>query len=266
MDQLIGIIILGLIQGITEWFPISSSGHLRIAEKIMGLEPPLLFDVTLHVGTLIVVLSFFRSDVKHILSAIIHLDFKSAYGRLIFPLIFGLIPTAILGLILKIIVESLTLLNNLPIAFALLICGAILYSVKFSGEGCEEISIKKALVIGSVQGIAVIPGLSRSGLTLAAALVMGVKREEAFRFTFLLSIPTIIGAFCITLLMDFSALSSTEVTYLEVAAGAMVAMVTGYLSLKTLWKIVKRQRLHFFAFYCWILGLSLIISHFLRIP
>lgn len=266
LDQLIRIIILGLIQGVTEWLPISSSGHLRIAEKFMGLEPPLLFDITLHVGTLIVVLSFFRGDVKRIFLAFIHLDFKSAEGRLILPLIFGLIPTAILGLILKIMIENLSLLNILTIAFALLICGVILYSVKFSREGYGEINIKKALIVGLAQGIAVVPGLSRSGLTLAAALIMGVKREEAFRFTFLLSIPTIIGAFIITLLMDFNALSSAEVTYFEVMAGTVVAMVAGYFSLKALWKIVKRQQLHFFAFYCWILGLLLIISYFLGIP
>lgn len=266
MDQLIRMIILGLIQGVTEWFPISSSGHLRIVEKFMGLEAPLLFDVALHVGTLIVVLSFFRSDIKRISSALVHLDFKSADGRLILPLIFGLIPTAILGLILKVMVESLSLLNILTIAFALIICGVILYSVKFSREGYGEINIKKALIIGLAQGIAVIPGLSRSGLTLAAALIMGVKREEAFRFSFLLSIPTIIGAFSVTLLMDFNALSSTEITYLGVVVGVAVAMITGYLSLKALWRIVKRQRLHFFAFYCWVLGLSLIISYLLRIP
>ncbi|MBC7131032.1 undecaprenyl-diphosphate phosphatase, partial [Candidatus Bathyarchaeota archaeon] len=214
MERLIQTVILGIIQGLTEWLPISSSGHLKIAEKTLGLEVPLLFDVALHLGTLAVVLMFFRDDVKGVISALAKLDFKSEYGRLISLIIVGSIPTAILGLAFNTFVE--TILNDVStVALALLVCGAMLYAAKFSKENEREISLKTAFIVGLAQGFAVVPGLSRSGLTIATALILGAQREKAFKFSFLLSIPAIIGAFCLTFYSHVEKLASS-VGYAEV--------------------------------------------------
>ncbi|MEM2953169.1 MAG: undecaprenyl-diphosphate phosphatase [Candidatus Bathyarchaeia archaeon] len=259
MNQLIETVVLGVIQGLTEWLPISSTGHLKIAEKFLGLEAPLLFDVILHLGTLTVILFFFRSDVKKILSALAHLDFKTDYGKLIPLIIVGTIPTALIGLAFSILLESF-FQEVLTVAVALLACGFVLYSAKASKEKKSGISCFAALLIGIAQGIAVIPGLSRSGLTIATALLLGVKRDDAFRFSFLLSIPAVIGAFGLTLYMHFNELAVSGLGWIDISAGVAAAIVVGYLALKMLWKVLTKKRFYIFAFYCWALGAVLAIA------
>jgi undecaprenyl-diphosphatase len=259
LNQLIETVILGIIQGLTEWLPISSSGHLKIAEKFLGLEVPILFDVILHLGTLTVILFFFRSDVKKILSALARLDFKTDYGRLIPLIIVGTIPTALIGLAFSIFLENF-FREVLTVAVALLACGFVLYSAKAAKEKTGDIGYFAALLIGIAQGIAVIPGLSRSGLTIATALLLGIEREKAFKFSFLLSVPAVIGAFGLTLHTHFSALAASNLGWVEVFAGVAAAVIVGYLALKLLWKVLAKKGFHFFAFYCWALGALLIIA------
>jgi undecaprenyl-diphosphatase len=259
LNQLIETVILGIIQGLTEWLPISSSGHLKIAEKFLGLEVPILFDVILHLGTLTVILFFFRGDVKKILSALACLDFKTEYGRLIPLIIVGTIPTALIGLAFSIFLEDF-FREVLTVAVALLACGFVLYSAKASKEKTGYIGYFAALLIGIAQGIAVIPGLSRSGLTIATALLLGIEREKAFKFSFLLSVPAVIGAFGLTLHTHFSALAASNLGWVEVFAGVAAAVIVGYLALKLLWKVLAKKGFHFFAFYCWALGALLIIA------
>jgi len=237
---------------------------LKIAEKFLGLKAPLLFDVILHLGTLAVIIFFFRSDVKKILSALVHLDFKTDYGRLIPLIAVGTIPTAFIGLALNMFLENF-FQEVLTVAVALFACGFILYSAKAGKERTSNINYFAALVIGIAQGIAVIPGLSRSGLTIATALLLGVKRGEAFKFSFLLSVPAVIGAFGLTFYMNFSELASSNLGWIEISAGVATAMVVGYLALKLLWKMLAKRRFHVFAFYCWALGALLIIGLNLRV-
>lgn len=264
MNQLIETVVLGVIQGLTEWLPTSSTGHLKIAEKILDLKAPLLFDVILHLGTLTVILLFFRSDVKKILSALARLDFKTEYGRLIPLIIVGTIPTAIIGFAFNMFLENF-FQEVLTVAVALLACGFVLYSAKAGKEKKGNISYFEALVIGIAQGIAVIPGLSRSGLTIATALLLGVKRDESFRFSFLLSVPAVIGAFGLTFYMNFSELAASNLGWIEISAGVAAAIVVGYWALKLLWKVLAKGRFHVFAFYCWALGALLIIGLALRV-
>jgi undecaprenyl-diphosphatase len=259
LKQLIETVILGIIQGLTEWLPISSSGHLKIAEKFLGLEVPILFDVILHLGTLTVILFFFRSDAKKILSALTRLDFKTDYGRLIPLIIVGTIPTALIGLAFSIFLENF-FREVLTVAVALLACGFVLYSAKAAKEKTGDIGYFAALLIGIAQGIAVIPGLSRSGLTIATALLLGIEREKAFKFSFMLSVPAVIGAFGLTLHAHFSALAASNLGWVEVFAGVAAAVIVGYLALKLLWKVLAKKGFHFFAFYCWALGALLILA------
>jgi undecaprenyl-diphosphatase len=250
-------IILGFIQGVTEWLPISSTGHLRIAERFLGLAVPLLFDVTLHVGTLIIILLFFRKDIKTILAALVKGDFKSENGKLIPLIIVGTIPTALIGVVFNNAIETY-FSNFLPIAGAFITCGVVLYFSKIGQERKENITYMEALAIGSAQGIALIPGLSRSGLTIAIALLLGIRREKAFTFSFLLSVPAVIGALGLTLYEQHETLTLAGVGLTEILVGIAVSLVVSYFALKLLWKVLAGKKFYLFAFYCWLLGAVLI--------
>jgi undecaprenyl-diphosphatase len=258
MEQLIKTIVLGIIQGVTEWLPISSTGHLKLTEYFLDLKVPILFDVILHIGTLIVTLFFFRKDIKNMLSALISLDFKTENGKLIPVIIAGTMPTALIGLVFGDIIEN-TFQSMLPIAMAFIICGVMLYISKFGKEEKDDIGYLAAVLIGTAQGIAIIPGVSRSGTTIATALLLGIKREKTFKFSFLLSIPAIIGALGLTINKQFDKLATADLGWIEILAGMTVAMLVGYLALKLLWKILTKKKLHIFALYCWLLGAALII-------
>jgi len=253
-------IVLGFIQGVTEWLPISSTGHLRIAEQFLGLMTlPLLFDVTLHVGTLIIILLFFRKDIKLVLIALTKGDFKSENGKLIPLIIVGTVPTALIGVVFFISSAIETYFSSfLPIAGAFITCGVVLYFSRIGKGEKENITYVEALAIGTAQGIALIPGLSRSGLTIATALILGVRREKAFKFSFLLSVPAIIGALGLTFYTQHEALVLAGVGWTETLAGIAVSMVVGYFALSLLRKIIANKKLYFFAFYCWLLSILLI--------
>ncbi len=250
-------IILGFIQGVTEWLPISSTGHLRIAEQFLGLTVPLLFDVTLHVGTFIIILLFFRKDIKMILAAFVKGDFKSENGKLIPLIIIGTIPTALIGAFFSSAIEAY-FSNFLPIAGAFIICGITLYSSRVGNERKENITPMEALAIGTAQGIALIPGISRSGLTIAIALLLGTKREKAFTFSFLLTAPAVIGALGLTLYEQHETLTLVDVGLAEILVGIAVSLVVSYFALKLLWKALAGKKFYLFAFYCWFLGGALL--------
>lgn len=257
--ELIETIILGIIQGLTEWLPISSTGHLRLVEHFCfsGEKVPILFDVILHMGTLIVVLLFFRRDIKDTLSAFVRLDFKTEHGKLVPLVIVGTVPTALIGLVFGELIGDV-FQSVMPIAIAFILCGIMLYSAKAGKEKTENISYLTAIIIGVAQGVSIIPGISRSGATITVALLLGIKREKAFKFSFLLSIPTILGALGYTLYTEFGELASANLGWVEILAGAIVAMFVGYLALRLLWKILAKKKFHLFAFYCWLFGVVLI--------
>lgn len=251
--------VLGAVQGVAEWLPISSTGHLRIAEKALGVKAPLLLDVALHVATLAVTLLYFRSDIKKVLSALLRRDFSSEHGKLIPLIAVGTVPTAMVGLAAAIFLENL-FYDFSATAVLFLACGIALYVSRNGEEQRESISYFEALIIGAVQGLAVLPGLSRSGLTIAAALLLGISREKAFKFSFLLSIPAIIGAFGLTLYTGYDTLAASVLSLSDVLAGSAAAFTIGFFAIKILWKTVDRKLFHYFAFYCWILGAFLLAS------
>jgi len=263
LEQLIKTIILGIIQGVTEWLPISSTGHLELSNIFLGLEMPISFDGVLHIGTLIVILVFFRKEVCKILSALAHSDFKTEHGRMIPLIVVGSIPTALIGLVFGWEIESI-FQTVLSIGIAFIFFGALLYSSKFGKGKSDSVSYYAAIVMGIAQGVAIIPGVSRSGATIAVALLLGIKREKAFRFSFLLSIPSILGATCYTVYAEFDKLTSSALGWPELLAGAIVAMLVGYFAIKLLWKILTKEKFHLFAFYCWLLGTALVFLTFFQ--
>ena len=258
MEQLIKTIILGIVQGLTEWLPISSTGHLKLVEHFFGLGVPILFDVILHVGTLIVVCAFFKREVGKTLSALAHLDFETEYGKMARLIIVGVIPTMLIGLVFGRLIEE-TFQSIMPIAIAFIFCGLMLYSSKVAKEKTETIDYSTAIIIGIAQGIAIIPGISRSGATIAVALLLGIKREKAFIFSFLLSIPAILGALSLTIYTEFGELTTSGLGWSEILAGLITAMLVGYFALKLLWKTITKGKFHLFALYCWLLGAVLIL-------
>lgn len=262
-DKIVGVIFLAIVQGITEWLPISSTGHLRLVEHFLGLRVSTLFDVILHVGTLIVVLVFFRKEVGKTLEAILRLDFKTEYGKMVPLIVVGVIPTVSIGIICGRLIED-TFQSILPIAIAFILCGLIIYSSRFGEQKTRRIRYSTAIIMGIAQGIAIIPGISRSGATIAVALLLGIERENAFSFSFLLSIPAILGALSLTIYSELGELTVGSIGLSEILAGLIIAMLVGYFALRMLWKTIVKGKFHLFAFYCWIVGVIIFFSRFFQ--
>lgn len=249
-------IFLGLIQGLTEFLPVSSSGHLAITQHFLpGFDQPgVLFDILLHLGTMLAVVLYFRREVANLLASPFRKGEEAQlYRRLLTLLLVGSVPTAVIGLTFKDFFESM--FENIPmVALMLLVTGTLLFvSEKFNrGTRREgELNLVDALVVGTVQGCAIIPGISRSGSTIAALLLRGVDGETAARFSFLLALPAVFGA---ALLSLRHLQSVTEVEVPLYLAGTGVAFITGMLSIHFLMAIIRRRRLLAFAVYCWVAG------------
>jgi len=263
---------LGIIQGLTEFLPVSSSGHLVLLQNFFGLkEPELLFDISLHVGTLLAVCVIFRQSIFSILKSLIELPvlvrssggWKRLYHenrdiRLAGLIVIGSIPTAVLGLLFKNIVEHI--FGALWIVgIMLLVTGMLLWLTrlkKTEGRPVLEMRITDALLIGLIQGMAIMPGISRSGATISLALFLGIDRELAGRFSFLLSIPAILGAL---LLSMGSPDMQTAIAPGIIIIGAVVSGIVGYAALILLLKIVKKGKLYHFSPYCLLVGLGALI-------
>jgi undecaprenyl-diphosphatase len=250
-------IILGFTQGFTEWLPVSSTGHLRIAERSMGLQVPLLFDVTLHVATLLVILLFFRTDVKNILAALGKGDFKSENGKLIPLIVVGTLPAALMGVVFGDALDT-NFNSLLALGVGFIVSGFVLYGSKFNRERKDDITYFDALLIGIAQGVALIPSISRSGMTITIALLLGIRSKKAFKFSFLLSIPAVIGAEGLTLYQQRAALALAGVGLIEIIVGFAVAIVVSFVALKLLWKTLANKKFYLFAFYCWLIGIALV--------
>jgi undecaprenyl-diphosphatase len=258
---------LGIVQGLTEFLPVSSSGHLVIFQHLFGLqEPELLFDVSVHMGTLVAVLAVFYRDIRALITTLFRIPAKARTAggvkllyaenesvRLMAMIVAGSVPTAILGLFFANIAEQLFGTLSL-VGLALCITGTFLWFTRLSpgqGRGTGSMRFRDAFIIGVVQGLAIIPGISRSGATISAALYLGIDRDLAGRFSFLLSRPAIIGA--LVLGLDNDAFHTTLPVSL-ILAGSLSAALIGYLALRLLMVMVRSGRMYRFAPYCWIIG------------
>ena len=266
--SLLDSIILGFIQGLTEFLPISSSGHLVIFQNLLGFsEPQLLLDVTLHVGTLLAVVIYFKKDLLEMLSEMIsllqrrsrsnNLGHENSAIRLLVWIIIACIPTALIGLFFKHPLEAM-FSSVSTVSIMLLVTGAIIGSTYFIPArytSRKEVGLITALFVGATQGLAIIPGISRSGTTIACGLLCGLDRELAGRFSFLISIPAIVGA----LVLQLHDQNITSVPLASLAAGFITSATVGFLCLKILMAVVKRGRLAYFAPYCFFAGLMALI-------
>ncbi len=212
----------------------------------------MIFDVMLHVGTLLVILIAFWKDIAEMLKAVAQLDFASEEGKLAVFIVVGNIPTALIGLVFRDIFKSF-FYNPLAVGIALLGTGCILCASKY-GENSKEMSYLVAFLIGIAQGVAIIPGVSRSGVTIATGLLSKLRKETVFKFSFLLSIPAVIGA----MIAESSNMFLAEIDGLTMVLGVIVSMIVGYVALKLLQRLLLKERFHLFAFYCWLLGTAIV--------
>jgi undecaprenyl-diphosphatase len=187
----------------------------------------------------------------------VHLDFKSEYGQLIPLIIVATVPTGIIGLLYVGFLEN-TLQTILIIGITFLVGASVLYTSRIGKENTETITYKIALLMGAAQGFAIFPGLSRSGITISTALLIGLKREKAFKFSFLLSIPAVIGDLAVEAYKQRGQLATQAIGPVELFIGIAVAMIAGYIAIKLVSKTVMSKKFHYFAIYTALLGLTLI--------
>lgn len=256
-------IILGIIQGLTEFLPISSSGHLALLENILQMERPgLLFNVLLHFGTLISVLYVFR---RRIWLLIISPFSRDENFRFLLLIIVATLPTAVMGFLLESWVER-AFEGVLIVGINLMLTGGLLYLVERARQGEKEIvsmSFLEATLIGIMQGFAIFPGVSRSGFTIAMGMLIGLRREIAAEFSFILAIPAILGA---TLLEGIEASRNPTLhgdLLSSYALGTLLACLTGILAIRFLLKILRERRLDLFSYYCWGVGIIAIALSFI---
>lgn len=266
-------IILGLVQGLAEFLPISSSGHLALLQQAFGIheDKVLLFAVLLHVGTLISVFIVYWKDIWELIVELCLTirDLCTGKGlrlaerpirKLGVMIIVATIPTAIIGLVFSDFFDSLY--NSvIPIGVGLIITGFLLIFAEKKGEGnrgIQQMNFRNAIFVGLVQGVAICPGISRSGSTLFGSLICNLDRKFAVKFVFLISIPSILGS----AVLEAPAALEAGVTAAEVGpvlVGMLVAAVSGLVAIKTMIKIVSDKKLSYFSYYVWALGLFVVL-------
>ncbi len=263
--------ILGLVQGLTEFLPVSSSAHLVFVQNLLGFKEPLLFfDVVLHLGTLVALFIYFAGDIAHLIRDSIYGIFYllrrkplaeiaqiAPYSRWALGIIVASIPTGLAGFLLKDWFESL--FGSLhTVGFLLFGTTLILVLTRFFQKnelGIDQAKYLDFFIIGLFQSVAIAPGISRSGSTITGALFRGLKREDAFRFSFLLAIPAILGAG----LVEWRHGASTWAWgWPTLAVGFLVSAVFGYLSLHFFARVVRQGRIHWFGVYTFLLGLLIL--------
>ena len=271
MDIFQGIII-GIVQGLTEFLPVSSSAHLVFVQNLLGVEADIAFDTFLHLGTLIAVVWYFRWDIiKMIRSWILSIQdliqgrfmegfYSDPYKRLAWYVIMATIPVGIVGVFFEDAIDSLFSGALYVPAFFLFVTGTILYLSQRMASGridMNNLSKKEALWMGLGQACAILPGLSRSGTTIAAGLSIGLDKEFAAKFSFILAIPAILGAFLVQAKDIGSAL---DVNFLPVILGFIAAIIAGYMAIRWMLDLIQNKSLDIFSYYCWAVGIIVFIG------
>ncbi|MDK2798521.1 MAG: undecaprenyl-diphosphatase [Clostridiales bacterium] len=267
-------IVLGIVQGLTEFLPISSSGHLVIFQELFGMndleESHLLFDTLLHFGTLLSIFLVYNKDMYYLIKEFFGIltDISkgevnihaSPYRKMIMLLITATIPTVIIGLLFKDMFD-LMFKSIRVVGFTLLFTGFLLsISNKLISGSKDEADAKysNAFIIGLFQGMAIMPGISRSGSTIVAGLLNGFKKEFAVKFSFLISIPAILGA-AVLQIPDLLRQGMDNIIIFPYIAGTLAAAITGFIAIKFLINLLNKGKFYLFSYYCWGVGVFIIL-------
>lgn len=266
-------IFLGIIQGLTEFLPVSSSGHLVLFSQLFEVqEPSLVFEVMVHVGTLLAVLVVFRSEVQLLFTSLLKLLrnpqqaerlVKEDQGcRLLVGIVIGTLPTVAVAFLFKQHIEQF-FSSSLLVGIMLIITGFVLYATERHSreKRSRNLSFLDALIVGLGQALAILPGLSRSGTTISMGLLRGLDRNQAASFSFLLAIPAILGA----LVLSLGDLVGGAVTlsWGNLLAGLITSALTGYLAIRFFLNMVRQGKLIWFSYYTWSVGVLVIVLHLL---
>ena len=269
--NLIQAIIMGLMQGLTEFLPVSSSGHLVLTSSlykyfthkdfVTGGSEEVVFDIVLHLGTLLAVCIFFKDDIikitKAFINACLKKDFSDTDAKMAAFILLGTVFTVLVAFPLKIVSESLI---NLPyiVGIFIFITGCILYIGEWASEKkqvkTDKVDLKTAIIIGLAQGIASIPGISRSGSTISTGILLGLDRVTCARYSFLLSLPIIIGASIFYPILELELNEFLNFNWIAFIVGFIVSFISGYFCIKYFLKFLAKHSMKVFAYYCWIAG------------
>lgn len=289
--SLLEAVLMGLIQGLTEFLPVSSSGHLAIFKQILHIEldTGILFDVLLHLGTLLAVFVAYFKDIKRLIiegfgilfdcisnSVIfvtnkIHNDeqpyrhiVRNAYRKFVMLVIVSTIPTAIIGYAAKDLIETASKILIVP-GICLIITSILLFVADKYNSGTKtpkHVSYNNAFIIGICQGISTLPGISRSGTTITACLLSGFDKRFAVKYSFIMSIPAILGA-AVLELKDIGSIKINSQEILYYGIGALVSAVVGYICIKTMLVVVRKKKFKIFAVYCLLVGIIAVAGFFM---
>lgn len=273
MIDAIQALILGIVQGLTEWLPISSSGHLALVQLAMNLEVPIFFDIVLHFGTLAAVIGIYRRELLGILKSIKPIGKKNRDStgvklmsikrgrRYLLLIILGMIPTALIGIGFRSIFEE-SFYSMWSIGLGFILTGAMILVTKFIDKGTNSIRNIDAVLIGIGQGLSIFSSISRSGATISIGMFRHIERSELITFSFLLSIPAIVGAGLYDLVFADS-VSQVEIYQIPLESyiiGTFTAAIVGYVSIKFLINIINKGEFYLFSFYCFLLGSLILVS------
>jgi len=261
--NIIEALILGIIQGLTEFLPVSSSGHIELGTVLLNVQSKdnLLFSIIVHGATALSTIVVFRKSIIEIIKELFQFKWNES-TQFVLKIIISMIPVGIAGVFFEKQIESFFGGNVVFVASMLVITGVLLSFTYFSKSPTKEISFWKALVIGIAQAIAILPGISRSGATISTAIILGVDKEKATKFSFLMVLPPILGAMLLKIkdLFEQPELASNiDIPVLSV--GFIAAFIAGVLACTWMVNLVKKGKLIYFAIYCIVVGLSVIIFY-----
>jgi undecaprenyl-diphosphatase len=266
--EILDAVILGVIQGLTEFLPVSSSGHLELGKAILGShampKESLLFTVVLHFATALSTIVIFRKDVYDIFSGLFKGIITQTWteeAKFSSKIIVSMLPAAIIGYKYERVFEQLFGNNILLVGAMLIVTAVLLFLADRAKKTHKKVSLLDALIIGVAQGIAMLPGISRSGATISTSVLLGIDKTKAARFSFLMVVPLIFGKIAKDIISGEIDYSSTNFTFLS--AGFIAAFISGLFACTWMIKLVKQSKLSYFAIYCIVVGVISIIWSFL---
>lgn len=259
--SIIEAIILGIVQGLTEFLPVSSSGHIEIGKAILNIKTSdnLLFSIVVHGATALSTLIVFRKDIFDIFKGLI--QFKNNESlHYVLKIIISMIPVGVIGILFEDKIEALFTGNVLFVGSMLIITGVLLTFTFYVKNTNKDVSYGRAIIIGIAQAIAILPGISRSGSTISTALILGVDKEKATKFSFIMVLLPIVGATLLKVKDYFETPAlSGGISTLALLLGFLAAFLSGLFACTWMIKIVKKGKLIYFAYYCFFIGLISII-------
>jgi len=258
--SIIEAIILGIVQGLTEFLPVSSSGHLELTKVIFGdtsvPEESLLMTVVLHAATALSTIVIFRKDIALLVSGLFQFKNNEQF-KYSLNIVVSMIPAALVGVLFEEQIDQLFSGQILLVGLMLLVTGSLLFLADRAQNTNRSVNIKNAFLIGIAQAIAILPGISRSGATISTSVLLGIDRAKAARFSFLMVVPLILGKMAKDILSGDLGNSQTESTIL--IAGFIAAFLSGLIACQWMIRLVRRSQLKYFSYYCYLVGAISII-------